>query len=301
MDSNRLAYFVVVNETGSIRRAAELLRLSPAALSKAIKQLEFEAGFKLLVPAGRGILVTDEGKDLAARAKPLLDSLATLAQGVSNKFKDGASLNTPLRLGTFEVFSTHFLSEILKAFAEDGGSLLLRELIPGEMEQALLNREIDLGLSYIPIPTAGIEYFRITSIEMGIFGTAELKKSLAAQEFSAWPFVIPIQPISGSPNKVQGLDGWPDDRWPRHVGHRVTMMESALSICRQALAVAYLPTFVVRYHNQIVKPKFQLEALATPKGLPALKQDVYLVKRKSDVESSAAKKLAKAVRLGCRI
>jgi DNA-binding transcriptional LysR family regulator len=40
MDTNRLRYFLVVCETGSVRKAADLLHVSPAALSKAIKILE---------------------------------------------------------------------------------------------------------------------------------------------------------------------------------------------------------------------------------------------------------------------
>lgn len=36
MDFDRLRYFCAIAETGSLRRAAELLRLSPPALSKAM-------------------------------------------------------------------------------------------------------------------------------------------------------------------------------------------------------------------------------------------------------------------------
>ena len=66
---NRLRYFCTVADTGSLRAASEILHLSPAALSKAIKLLEEELEQELLVPAGRGILITDVGKRLAQRGR----------------------------------------------------------------------------------------------------------------------------------------------------------------------------------------------------------------------------------------
>ena len=42
MDLTKIKYFSVVAETGSVRKAAELLQISPPALSRAISQLEDE-------------------------------------------------------------------------------------------------------------------------------------------------------------------------------------------------------------------------------------------------------------------
>lgn len=293
MDSNRLKYFLVVSETGSIRKAAELLHLSPAALSKAIKQFEAELNVSLLNPSGRGIVITEEGKELARMAKPHVEGLEQLARGISHQ-KLELSRNQQLRLGSFEVFTTHFLNGLMPALSQDI-SLLLREVMPGEMEKALLNREIDYGVTYIPIPTAGIEHQQVATIEMGIFGP----QKFADTKFEDLPFVIPIQPISGSPNKVRGLDGWPEDKLTRKIKYQVTMMESALELCRQGRAVGYFPAVVVDLHNEMVKIKYQLQHLSHPKGLHLQKQNVYLARRKSDPESALFKKIAKAIRIVC--
>ncbi len=296
MDSNRLRYFAVVGETGSVRKAAELLRLSPAALSKSIKLLEFELGTKLLVPSGRGIMLTDEGRELLAKSRPLLDSLEQLSS--SFRQKKELVINRPFRLASFEVFTTHFLRKIL-ALVDDDREMILRELIPGEMERALLANEVDYAITYIPIPSAGIDHIRVTAISMGIFASKEFVKSHHKLPFNEWPFVIPIQPIVGAPNKVQGLDGWPDDRLPRKVPFKATMLESALEICRQGLAAAYVPSFVVKLHNEIVEPRFRLEEMNSPRGLGSEKQEVYLVKRKSTAEDPTFRKLARALRENC--
>lgn len=292
MDSNRLKYFLVVSETGSIRKSAELLHLSPAALSKAIKQFEFELGVNLISPSGRGIVITEEGKELARLAKPHVQSLDMLAKGIG---RHELTRKQQLRVGSFEVFTTHFLRGLIPSLPADL-SILIRDLVPGEMEKALISNDIDFGITYLPIPTAGIEHQKIATIEMGIFGTADFLKNIS---FDRLPFVVPVSPISGAPNKVQGLDGWPDDRFERMIKYQVTLMESALELCRQGNAVGYFPSVVVTLHNEVVSPKFQLKLLSGFKLPPVQKQAVFLSRRKSDLEGSTHKKLAKGIRMVC--
>lgn len=291
MDSNRLRYFQVVSETGSIRKAAEMLRLSPAALSKAIKLLEQEAGIALLTPSGRGIVVTDEGRELARLSRPLLEGFDRLAQTLRDK---SPGPEQPIRIGSFEVFTTHFLGALIEHLPDDT-PLLLREVIPGQLERTLVERETDFGITYIPVPTAGVDHEQVARARMGIFGAPELAK----RDLAELPFVVPIAPLAGSPNKVQGLDGWRDDQFARKVRYRVTMMESALELCRRRKAVAYLPTFVARLHNETVRPALRLQEIKPPRGLAPQEQGVYLARRKTDPESDVYRKLARAIRVIC--
>ena len=279
MDFQRLRYFLVVSETSNLRRAADLLRISPPALSKAMKLLQEEIGERLFIEEGRGILITEYGRRLADRARPLVDSFDRLSVPESPE-------SPPVRLGTFEVFSTYFLSEILESL--QGLPISLHELVPGQIERALQDRQIDLGITYLPIPTAGVDHVRVGKVEMDVYGVKGAPSNL--------PFVIPITPISGTPTKVQGLDGWPDNELKRDVRYHVTLMESALELCRRGLAVSYLPSFVVRLHNEVTQDKFHLKATGR-KPLPKERtQEVYLVKRKSDLEDLTAKRVARALR-----
>jgi len=54
-------YFLLLCEAGSMTRAAELLGLQQAALSKAIKKLEDQIGKKLFIRLGRGVKPTEYG------------------------------------------------------------------------------------------------------------------------------------------------------------------------------------------------------------------------------------------------
>jgi DNA-binding transcriptional LysR family regulator len=294
MDTNRIRYFLSLAKTGSITKAAELHRVSPPALSKAIKVFEGELSEKLIVPDGRGILLTDRARAIVPALEEIIRNLDRVIEK-KDRTESHSEENRPLRIATFEVFSTHFMERMLKeAFA--GRACLIHEMNPGQMEEAVARREADFALTYIPIPHPELDHLRVQLIEMGIFGLKKRFDDFSEQET---PFVIPIAPLEGSPNKVRGLDGWPDDAFPRRVRYRVGMLETALGICRRGLAVVYMPKFIAKLHNEIVKAEFTLDEKPLPHRFPHRREYVYLVKRKTDLEDELAKKLGASLRKWC--
>lgn len=293
MDFNRLRYFTTVARTGSLRAAAELLRVSPAAISKAMRVLEDEMGVDLIQQVGRGIILTAEGRGLVSRADQLLRDIDTLKVDLRTA---AVEMKRHLRIASFEVFTTYFVGALLEDKDLQSMELLLHEFVPGHMEQSIVDHICDIGITYIPIPTQGVEHIKAASIKMGIFGRADIHGKLP---FSQWPFAIPITPVHGSPTKVLGLDGWPEDKVPRLVQYRLTMMESALEIVRRGMGVIYLPTFVAKLHNAQVRDGCKLQALPPPAKLKSLEQPVYLVYRKGEGDQPVLKKIAKALRQTC--
>lgn len=290
MNVRRLEYFHVLSKTENIHRAAELLHISPSALSKAVKVLEEEIGASLTKRDGRRILLTDAGKNLARLAPGLIDALEKARQEVSAAASPSAQR---ARIATFEVFSTYFLSFLDRAGWQDH-SLEIHEAMPGELERAVAEGRVDLGLTILPVPHAELDFLKVHSIEMGVFAREGAFPGLPQTEL---PFVVPVMPLQGSPNRIRGLDGWPEDAYRRKVRHQVTLLESALELCRQGKAAGYFPLFIAREHNKRVMPELRLERKRTPYSGRVCRSDVYLVKRKSDEEGTLAKQLAKAVRM----
>ncbi len=70
-DWDRLRVFDAVARRGSIREAAEELRLSGSAVSQQIRKLERDLGQRVFEPAGRGIRPTAAGSLLARRARTI--------------------------------------------------------------------------------------------------------------------------------------------------------------------------------------------------------------------------------------
>ena len=72
LDITALRTFAAVTAFCGVRRAAEALHLSPAAVSTHIRRLERELGCRLVIAQGRGIGLTSDGEELAARARTIL-------------------------------------------------------------------------------------------------------------------------------------------------------------------------------------------------------------------------------------
>ena len=283
-----MRYFLSLSRCGSITAAAELHRISAAAFSKAMKVFEGEVGHALTLPHGRGLILTDYAKSLVPKLEVIIRQIDSIHEAKSSPNKEKV-----LRLATFEVFSTYFMARVMREAIVDT-KCEIHELIPGKMEEAIASGQSDLGLTYLPIPHPDLDFMKIAPIEMGVYGRAKFKKL-------DWVFAAPVSPVEGSPTKVQGLDGWPDNKLPRDIHYRVEMLQTALSLCSEGLAVAYLPKFFAHLYNPTVIPDRRLEELLLPPRFPKTNDAVYLIKRKSDDEGVLAKKLAQAVRKLCAV
>src|SRR6185437_3317213 len=152
---------------------------------------------------------------------------------------------------------------------------------------------IDFGITYFPVSMSGIDHKKIAYTDMAIF---RKKNTFDKITFTDLPFVVPTQPLIGAPNKLQGLDGWPESASNRFIKYRVAMMESALELCRQGKAAAYLPTFIGYLHNKTVKSTYQLQTISFPKEMPLQKRAIYIAKRKANPKNTLFEKIAEAIR-----
>lgn len=295
MDTNKLHVFSVLARTESVRKAAELLRVTPSAVSKTVRALEEDLGLPLIAPLGRGITITPHGRRLASEAGQVLRTLDKLREQLLSENEQAA--RRPLRIVTFEVFSTYFLGTLDRVEWPKERGLLLHEASPGELERLVEQGVADFGLTYMPIPYPGVDHVKITSIDMGVF---KRRGAFARCRQQDLPFVIPINPHNAPPTRIRGLDGWPDDAYERKILFEVTLMESALELCRQGRCAGYFPAFIVQEHNRKYRPQFQLERHPSPYSSRRCFSDVYLVKRRDRAEDADVRLLAKLLRVGTR-
>jgi DNA-binding transcriptional LysR family regulator len=291
METNRLRQFRLIVETGNLRKAADLLGISHSGLSKSMRALEMETGFALFLPSGRGIVVSDAGRALYEKSHAFLSELDRLLGRVA---PSGPA--QVVRWGSFEVFTSYFAGELLKHYLADH-EVEIHELAPGRLEEALLLDKVDFGVTYEPMPRPGIEYTRVTRIEMGAFA---LHGRFRGQPLSSIPFVIPAKPLEGAPSGVRGSDAWPSgDEFKRMSVFRVDLMTTGIELVRQGLCAIFIPKFIARLHNRASSAEFKLSALPLPSSFGSVKRDVYIVRRESTAESDAIKKTAKALRRVC--
>jgi DNA-binding transcriptional LysR family regulator len=103
--------FDAVSRARGISRAAELLHVSPGAVSQQIKQLEMALGVYLLQRSGREVALTDVGERLARRISDAFDRLDNALDDVVDSRHDRR-----LRLKVMPSFAIRWLVPRLNSF-----------------------------------------------------------------------------------------------------------------------------------------------------------------------------------------
>ena len=286
METDRLKQFCTIIEAGSLSRAAELLGISHSGLSKSISTLETELGFAVFQPQGRGLVPTARGREIYLGAQAILEQVQNLQRGSAVEEK------LDLRLGVLEIFTAHFIGRIARqAFA--GTPFEILELSPGQIEAALIERRIDMGLTYVPLPQAGIDYLKLCPLELGIFAR---RGEFARVPLAEIPFVTPTTQFPLNPLGIKERDGWPESLFPRNRRYRVNLLSTGFDLVRSGACAIFLPEFLVRHHNEETAHANHLVKIPFPPHFPDLDRAAFLVKRTDDVESKAMKRLSAAVR-----
>ena len=142
----KLRLFLVVLEEGSLRRAADRLRISQSAITRQMQSLEFDLGGRVLERTSAGVRPTNGGHALAARAKTLLsDYDSTMAE--VRRVVRGESER--LRIGYIASGVQEYLGPALVVLRRAYPRLKVEMLdqTPGEMIIALRQGKIDLALT----------------------------------------------------------------------------------------------------------------------------------------------------------
>lgn len=113
-DLNLLVTLDVLLEEGSVARAAQRLRLSPSAMSRALARLREATGDPLLVRAGRGLVPTPRAAELRGRVGQLVQESEAVLRPVG-------------KLDVQQIFRT-FTLRTSEGFVENFGPLLIARI-----------------------------------------------------------------------------------------------------------------------------------------------------------------------------
>lgn len=152
----KLQYFRAIAETGSIKRAAEIVYVTQPSLTKSLKTLEEAIGRKLFIRKPRGVELTQEGEILMDFCQRLFAGLADTEQKLS--FPDDPYAGA-LKVGTYESIGIYFWPQFLKKFLPRYPKLNL-QMETGrsrEIQLKLERGELDLVLVIEPVPDANTE------------------------------------------------------------------------------------------------------------------------------------------------
>jgi DNA-binding transcriptional LysR family regulator len=123
-DLNLLVTLDVLLTEGSVARAAQRLRLSPSAMSRALARLRETTGDPLLVRAGRGLVPTPQALELRERVSQLVqDAEAVLRPGGKLDLK---ALMRTFTLRTSDGFAENFGPDLIARASKEAPGVRLR-------------------------------------------------------------------------------------------------------------------------------------------------------------------------------
>ncbi len=142
-DLNLLVTLDVLLAEGSVARAAQRLRLSPSAMSRALARLRETTGDPLLVRAGRGLVATPRALELREQVGRLVqDASAVLRPADRPDFKQ---LVKTFTIRTREGFVENFGLGLIARIAEEAPGVRLR-FLPKADKDSMPLRDADVDL-----------------------------------------------------------------------------------------------------------------------------------------------------------
>ena len=144
--------FKTVADHGSFRKAADILGLTPSAISHAISSMENELGFSVLNRSKAGVTLTNYGENLLPYVNAVLNSDESLWQAIAefNGLKKGK-----VKVGCFSSVCTSWLPDIMNSFEKEYPDITI-EVFQGTYDDVtywLKNGVVDIG--FLSMSSAG--------------------------------------------------------------------------------------------------------------------------------------------------
>lgn len=200
MTLQQLHYAIVISETGSMNKAAEVLYISQPSLTGAMQELERELGITIFNRGARGVTLTNDGQEFIAYARQVYDQYEQLAE------KYGPSGNIKKK---FSVTTQHY-SFAVKAFVEMVKNLdasqyefAIKEAKTREVIDDVANLRSEIGILYLSdfnrkvitklLNANEIEFHELIDCKAYVYlwkgHPLADKKSICMEELGGYPFL----------------------------------------------------------------------------------------------------------------
>jgi LysR family cyn operon transcriptional activator len=167
LEIRHLRYFLAVAEAGSFSRAADRLGISQPSVSQQMRDLEVGLRVSLFQRRGKRILLTSTGLIFQEHARAILRQLENFLQEVSS---EPGHLRGALHVGVVPILNVALMPDLLGLFAakHPGISLTVEEISSTEIETALEEGRMDVGLGFLTRHSPNLRYERLCTDEFAL-------------------------------------------------------------------------------------------------------------------------------------
>ena len=167
VEIRHLRYFLAVAESGSFSRAADRLGISQPSVSQQMRDLEAGLRISLFQRRGKRILLTSPGLIFQEHARAILRQVENFLQELGG---EPGILRGALRIGVVPVLNVALIPDLLGLFAatHPGISLTVEEISSTDIETALEEGRMDVGLGFLTRHSPNLRYERLCTDEFAL-------------------------------------------------------------------------------------------------------------------------------------
>lgn len=176
---NKLEYFKITVESGSLLKASEKALIGQPQLTKVIQQLEDILSVKLFHRSAKGVVPTNEGLKLYEFANEVLSSADKVQLSIKSSY---SNLKGSIRIGTYDSIARYFFPDFiiylqdvvpsLDVYLKTGRSHLIAEsLAKNELDIAVIVESAEQDSPY----TSSYTSKKVYSDFFGLFKSPSLK------------------------------------------------------------------------------------------------------------------------------
>jgi len=167
LEIRHLRYFLAVAEAGSFSRAADRLGISQPSVSQQMRDLETGLRVSLFQRKGKRILLTSTGLIFQEHARAILRQLESCLQEITG---EPGQLRGALHVGVVPILNVALMPDLLGLFAAKhaGISLTVEEISSTEIETAIEEGRMDVGLGFLTRHSPNLRYERLCNDEFAL-------------------------------------------------------------------------------------------------------------------------------------
>ena len=184
INGHLLRFLIHLTEEESLTRAAENLGVTQSAASHMLARLRAIVGDPVVVKSGRGVVPTVHARELAEKAKVLLDELRSLAFAADFRPEQQEGRIT---IAADDLQRDLLLPALLKRLKQEAPRLTLR-VIPSEIPTLEMFRSNQCMLAISPRPPEGSEIMQkrlFTDRYLVFYDGSQRSAPATLEEFSA--------------------------------------------------------------------------------------------------------------------
>lgn len=283
--------FYVVANNQNITTAAKELSISQPAISKSIKTLEEQLGGPLFIRTKRGVILTEEGKELYYYIKEAMNFI----NNAENKFKDLINLETgTIRIGISQTLTKQFLLPYLEIFHKTYPKIQVQinTSISKNAIEDLRKGDIDLIISNLPLKIdPDLEVIKVKEIQDCFIVNKDYlaltKRKITLEELNNYPLIL--QPQNNNTRKF--LDNYTKQN---NVTLNPTITLGSYTLVVEFTKIGYGIGYATEdYLQEELKNKNLYKLDITPK-IPT--RSLGIIISKNNIPSFSAKKLIEIIK-----